>query len=460
MKSKFINFFLPAKIKNRVGLLIGVLGFGTVIINLGILFMYLNGFIKDNIMQVIDSHYKTNESRLIESILYDDIFTLFITLKQISSNTKYIKNIYLFDKNKNYLADAKAQRDMDKLDYFADNDFVKLKAMKIKNDPIGYILFIIDKDSINEYVKINLFKLGFVNILIILFGVLLGLYLTKLLIRPMNDFVEQINNLNYDNLPFKTYVHDYASIEIKKLSKTLNEMSERLYDTLNKFYEEERKARRSEKLASIGMMAAGLAHELKNPIMTINLMVYQLSKCSPGSSGCSEDLNVIKKEANRLVSRINEFLEYTKPVKIEKSVTNVVDIKKELFSYFDRLDINVKFNFSSEIDKFFVDKEKLIQVLLNLINNSIDANANKIDVKLYKNDQNVIIEVIDDGYGIKEKDKDKIFMPFFTTKSKGTGLGLAICDMIITAMDGELILINSNANETIFMINLRSAYVN
>ncbi|BAI80915.1 conserved hypothetical protein [Deferribacter desulfuricans SSM1] len=459
MKSSLFYRFLPPKIKHRVGLLIGILGFGTVVINLIILFIYLNSFIKDNIKQVIESHYKTNEQRLIESILYEDVYTLFITLKQISDNTRYIKNIYLFDKNKSYLADAKAKRDMDLLSEGVDNDYMKLKIMKIKNDPIGYILFIIDKKAINDEVKLNLFKLGFVNILIILFGVLLGLYLTKLLIRPMNNFVNQINELNYDNLPFKTEVPEYASIEIKKLSKTLNEMSERLYDTLNRFYEEERKARRSEKLASIGMMAAGLAHELKNPIMTINLMVYQLSKCSASNSSCHEDLSVIKSEANRLVRRINEFLEYTKPVNIEKTDIIVNEVKDELKRYFDRLNISAEFNFNSKLKIIKVDKEKLLQVLLNLINNSLDAGADKIEINIFNISEDVIIDIIDNGTGINEEAKDKIFMPFFTTKAKGTGLGLAICDMIVTAMDGELILVESQDNNTVFRISLRGAYV-
>ncbi|MGA1846591.1 ATP-binding protein [Deferribacter abyssi] len=451
--------FLPQRLKHRVSLLIGFLGAGTVIINLIVLFVYLNSFLKNNIEHIIDSNFKINEYNLTEAILYDDVYTIFETLKKITENSPYISDIYLFDNNKRYVLDSKVKRDAKTLQDFDKVNFKRVKTIKIKDEPIGYLVFLIDQMFIINEIKNNLLNLAMINFAIIFFGVMLGLYLTKILIRPMNNFINQINELDYDKLPFKTSVPEYASYEIKKLSDTLNNMSERLAAALNKLYEEERKVRKNEKLASIGMMAAGLAHELKNPIMTINLIVYQLKKCSAANNSCSEDLKVIQSEANRLVKRINEFLEYSKPIDVRKAEVEVESINYELRQYVMKRFDNVSLKILYDLKKIYTDKEKLLQVLLNLINNSIEAKANEIIMKVTGDNSDIIIEFEDNGEGISIESEGKIFMPFYTTKSSGTGLGLAICDMIITAMDGELVFERGRENGAKFIIRLRDAYV-
>lgn len=225
---------------------------------------------------------------------------------------------------------------------------------------------------------------------------------------------------------------------------------------------------RSEKLAALGKMSAVLAHEIKTPLTSIKMNVDILSQTLSAFGGLSEEdkqcFEIIKKETNRLTQLVKEVLQFSKTSELNISQINLKQFCDEIIQLAKANNRRKKIIFINEINNvdIFIDSDKFKQVLLNLIQNSIDAieSSDNIEgiIKLSSQIENefIVIHIIDNGIGIIET--DKIFDPFFTTKAMGTGLGLSVSQKIIEQHSGMLKLVSSKAGETIFEIKLPLTY--
>ncbi|MDH7605209.1 MAG: ATP-binding protein [Melioribacter sp.] len=213
---------------------------------------------------------------------------------------------------------------------------------------------------------------------------------------------------------------------------------------------------RSEKLAALGKMSAILAHEIKTPLTSIKMNVDILSQTLSLNDDDKECLEIIKKETNRLTQLVKEVLQFSKTSELNLSKVNLKLFSEEIFQLTKAQNLHKQITFINETDdvEIFVDSDKFKQVLLNLVQNSIDAIVNEgiIHLSSQVNEDEILIYVKDNGNGIEET--DKIFDPFFTTKPSGTGLGLSLSQKIIEQHGGTLRLISSKAGETIFEIKL------
>lgn len=220
----------------------------------------------------------------------------------------------------------------------------------------------------------------------------------------------------------------------------------------------------AEKLASIGQLAAGVAHEINNPLGTIMMYSSILKKKYFDTDPTSiQDLSLIIEEAKRCKNIVSNLLNFAREGKLRLSKFNLyklIDdiITKDLFSQLKSC-LTILDSYSNEIF-ITADYDQLKEVFLNIINNSIEAmeESEKKNLKIYliQKTNNIVIEFHDSGCGIKEENLNKIFVPFFTTKKigKGTGLGLAIAYGIIKMHKGE-ITVESKFNEgTIIKITL------
>nr|WP_278252119.1 ATP-binding protein [Deferrivibrio essentukiensis] len=201
-------------------------------------------------------------------------------------------------------------------------------------------------------------------------------------------------------------------------------------------------------------MSSGLAHELKNPAMTVLLLAQTLAK--ELDERYSKDTEYLIRETNKIVKIVNEFLEIAKPISIKKSDVKVSEIQKVLedyiyINYSDKLELIFINNIKS--DTIFTDGEKVIEILINLINNSFEAAATRVEIVFEDQDSYVLVGFRDNGFGIDEENIDKIFLPFYTTKKTGTGLGLFYIESIINALNGQ-INVSSNEYGTTFIIRL------
>lgn len=230
---------------------------------------------------------------------------------------------------------------------------------------------------------------------------------------------------------------------------------------ITKSYESAQKLKRAEQLASFTTLAAGVAHEIKNPLGSISIYVQLIEKIikknMDNDCECYNEFkdycNIIKEEISRLEDTINSFLFSVRKlvlnledININSLIISTVDfLKYEIEN--NNIKIDIKFDIENLILK--IDERYIKQCLINIIQNSIDSIVEKKKNKEFKSDErniliklklldnNALISIKDTGIGIKEEELSKIFEPYFTTKRNGTGLGLTNVIRIIEAHNGS-----------------------
>lgn len=238
----------------------------------------------------------------------------------------------------------------------------------------------------------------------------------------------------------------YTIEKLHKLVKELEQSNEELNNTREALMQ-------SEKLASMGQLSAGIAHELNNPLgvvlMYANLLLEEVDK----NSQFYNDLKLICEEAERCKKITSGLLNFARQNKVQLKQTNIKNMIEQVLKinkYPENIKITTEYedpNFSAEIDR-----DQIIQVLNNLINNAVTAmpNGGDLILKTGKKNGEFFISVTDTGIGIPESNMKRIFEPFFTTKQigKGTGLGLAVSYGIVKMHKGR-IDVKSNADPNV-----------
>lgn len=198
------------------------------------------------------------------------------------------------------------------------------------------------------------------------------------------------------------------------------------------------------RLSYLGLLSSTLAHEIKNPLNSLKLNIQLLEEGLKGDFEKEELVNSIEPMLNQ-ISRIDkltrDFLIFAKPISPEISKTNLHQVAKEIANSMT-LDKNVEIKIEGEefASDVFVDESLFRIVFSNLLQNAVQASKENqsIYVKFLQNGDLLQIDVIDEGVGIKEEYKEKIFDLFFTTKSEGSGLGLTIVKRIVEAHNGKI----------------------
>ena len=227
---------------------------------------------------------------------------------------------------------------------------------------------------------------------------------------------------------------------------------------------------RAEKLAAVGRLAAGVVHEINNPLATISACAESLeSRVDEGVFGASPDvedlheyLGLIRSEAFRCKSITNGLLDFSRMRAGNRFPIDIAPVLKSsarLIVHQKRgNDIEIKFEIEENLPPVNADEGQMQQAIIALSTNAIDAmpNGGTLTYRAFAQTNRVVLEVQDNGYGIAPDDLSKIFEPFFTTKEvgKGTGLGLAVCYGIVTEHDGRLSVRSNVGVGTTFSIFL------
>jgi len=201
--------------------------------------------------------------------------------------------------------------------------------------------------------------------------------------------------------------------------------------------------RQSEKLASMGQLSAGIAHELNNPLGVITMYANILKEETDESDPIAKDLDLIVEQADRCKKIVGGLLNFARKNQVKLSEVNIETFcKHSLESVIIPENVNTRFQSSVSDPVVFIDKDQMMQVLTNLEKNSIEAmpKGGTLTLKLSDTEQDVTIAVSDTGTGISAEHTDKIFTPFFSTKGigKGTGLGLPLIYGIIKMHKGKI----------------------
>jgi signal transduction histidine kinase len=238
----------------------------------------------------------------------------------------------------------------------------------------------------------------------------------------------------------------------------------------------EERERLRDRLASLGEMAAGIAHELKNPLAGIEVMAGLLRRQVPDSPDAQSLLADIMSEAKLANSIVVEMLEFVRPIRLQLEETDVTDVLRQAMSLADskasRGGITVRVSVQPQLPLIDGDHNQLCQVFTNLLTNAYEALDGRGSVSLTAIAQSVdpdpalagssdtalnatvVVDVCDDGPGVAEGMNDRIFDPFFTTKTTGTGLGLPIVRKIVDAHDGRIDLTSEPGKGTRFRVTL------
>ena len=309
--------------------------------------------------------------------------------------------------------------------------------------------------------------LPFSLLLIIIIGVIINTRLAVSISRPIQKLEKITKKVAQGD--FSEVIEVKGKDEIASLQISFNQMEEMLRDamsaleqTVARLQEKQAQLVEAEKLASIGKLAAGIAHEINNPLTSVLTFSSLLLEQMPEDDSRHERLKIIVQEARRARNIVRQVLSFAKEaplrterINVNRPVTEIVDalIAQEAFK-----GIELSLDLSDNLPEIYIDPVQIGQVVLNILLNAAHAITppGKIHVSTRAADNFIELIISDTGKGIPEEHLKKIFDPFFTTKgkSKGSGLGLAVSYGIIKKHKGD-IEVRSTVNEgSTFIVRL------
>jgi len=314
--------------------------------------------------------------------------------------------------------------------------------------------------------QIQEFLVAIINVFILLLviSVVISVFVSNWVTKPLRLLHENISSIHFGQGNQKI-TYDKKD-EIGALVKQYNQKLEELATTADQLAKSERESAWRD-------MAKQVAHEIKNPLTPMKLSIQQLVRVFDKEDPSSHQK--LEKVAQSLIEQIeglskiaNEFSNFAKMPVPEKKEIDLVELIQSNISIFEQKDL-VDFELKTICDKatVFADKDQIIRVLNNLIKNAVQSipkeRLGKIEISLQKELNEFLIVIKDNGRGISEKQKSKIFIPYFTTKSTGTGIGLPIAKQIIENHEGKIVFestLNEGTSVFVFLpqINTKSDY--
>lgn len=283
---------------------------------------------------------------------------------------------------------------------------------------------------------------------------LVAIPIASLITRPIVNLVEANRRLAEGDMTVR--VQSDGNGELAMLGRSFNYMVQTLQSTQQELLQKE-------KLASMGQLAAGVAHEINNPLGSILLFADMMYKETSSDDPHHEDLKMIIDETTRCKVIVSDLLNFARQQDV---VTQPTEIHALMEQVIENVSLNPVFEYvqfvrqyDQDIPVICADPAQLQQVFINLFNNAAEAMEGKGEIRITTNkpdDECVVIQISDTGSGIPEEYLGKIFTPFFTTKAlgKGTGLGLSIVYGIIKMHRGQISVKSRPGEGTTFMITL------
>ena len=263
--------------------------------------------------------------------------------------------------------------------------------------------------------------------------------------EPISD--ERVNTL--------TMFVNQASLAIENA-----ETYKSLEDKIDQLTETQQRLIRSEKLAAIGSMSSYVAHEIRNPLVTIGGFAKTLSRFTFTDAKIKVNIDIIIEEVKHLEKILNNITDFAKPSKPEKIDVQICEIMENtcllMENYFQEKHITLQKKYETGVPEAPVDPTQIKQVFLNILMNAVESmpDGGKLDVKIKYIDGSVKIYIVDAGKGMKQDVLQNIYDPFFTTKPSGTGVGLSVSLKIIEDHGGTIDAISEQGKGTTMLLTL------
>lgn len=292
-------------------------------------------------------------------------------------------------------------------------------------------------------------------------GLLLGWFVARMLINPIYKMVLKVRDAEGSESIER--VRMPVGKELEEIDQFISRLIERLKSSNQSLSKNRALLERTTKLAALGRIAPALAHEIRNPLTSIKLLIYSMLQEEGLSQDKKQDFQVITSEISRVEGFIQNFLKFARPTKpsmqlisLDETLFEVVNLLQARFS---QGSIRTKLETSNNLN-LMADKDMLKQVFINLMVNACEAMPHggelvvKTGVRVEQNKSMVLISVIDSGKGIPVDIEDSLFDPFVKGNDQGTGLGLSISQRIAELHQGWISANNNAEKGATFTVHL------
>ena len=468
--------YLPLFWKFSIAITVVVIIFGSINFSL----------IKDNITQTLEKELRfrlqfiinTLSGQLTNSVLFGDYLSIQTIISTALMNDSTIKYILLVNGNKEIIAHSFEQNlpEYIKENYeckdscLYDTEFYaichnnRLGVMQISEPllqgALGYLYIGIDNKNILKNIDESMQIFVLMIFTFFLIGIVGAFVFSYLITKPIKLLEKFSQNLSLNNLTQKNFEifeeTNRTNLYLKKilfrdeidnLIDTFREMLKRLTQTHNELQNLQSQLIHTEKLSTVGVLAAGLAHDINNPIAGVLNSIHRIRKNPNNTEQVTKYLVLMEESAKKIQIVVSNLMNFTRKHDIEFSNVNLnVIIEKSLLLVSHKInESNIAIQKTFEHKEYFLrgSQNHLEQLFINILLNSIDAinqklrsNSDfvdpKISIKAHKMELNLIVEIVDNGIGIESENIERIFDTFYSTKkAEGTGLGLSIVQNIL-----------------------------
>ncbi|TVQ67556.1 MAG: sensor histidine kinase [Balneolaceae bacterium] len=327
---------------------------------------------------------------------------------------------------------------------------------------LGTTVMGFDGNPVRKEIRSLFIGLLILNIVVTTITLYVLYKLISKLTRSLGQLTDAIDQFDLKTPEKKLPLPD-SDDEIGHLGKRFGLLQQRLIESKHNLAESQRNIYRAEKLAFIGRLSSGVAHEINNSVNGIQSCMYAINKDPKNHEQTEEYMKLISEGLQHIEIIVKKLLEYSRknsPSLVNVNIAEIVENVLKLCSYkIQKLGITITFKPDTDLPGIKADKYLIQEVLMNLLINSMDAvsDGGCICIKAgRKNRQSIYLSVEDDGPGIAPEFTDLIFEPFFTTKDtgKGTGLGLSVVQGVVESHDGTIRLDSQPGVKTVFTITL------
>ena len=340
------------------------------------------------------------------------------------------------------------------------------KPVNLGHDKLGGIRLGFDLKPINQDIAAATLRAVAISSVNFVIGLLVIFVITTRMMRPIEALTVAAKHIEEGDLQHRVSID--RDDEIGSLAKAFNQMGDRLLQRERELKQSQDTLRRADRLSSLGLLTAGLAHEIRNPLVAIRTFTQLLPERYDDPEFREGFQGLALKEVDRICGLINDLLSFARPSKPNVALENVNDVVDNIARILEtqakEKGVVIERRFGENLPRAWIDREQMKQVFMNLILNAIQAMNGTGSITLMSRSvikngtqpagEFVQIEVKDTGVGISQENLQHIFDPFFTNKDEGSGLGLAVSHQIVQEHGGFVTVESAPGTGTSFFVHV------